>query len=138
MSTKESSWLMNLIMLIIGAISIVLAIMSLVASYGFVTPPAWWPSGLATATFNSMITLPIGVWMVIAAIGLWDEQEWAVGASFVCFTVIIAQGLIGVVTGILAAPVDFWLAWPNWVAFILILVSIVGFLYLLFTMKRYK
>ncbi len=134
---KQSSWLLNLCMLIIGLISIVLALMSLVASYGYVTPPAWWPSGAATATFNSMVTLPIGIWMVIAALGLWKEQEWGYGASLVCFTYILFQGLIGVITGIMVSPTGFWAAWPNWVAFIIVLVAAVGFIYLLLTMKRY-
>jgi len=133
---KQSSWILNLVMLIIGLISVVLAIMYYVAMYGYATPPDWWPSGAATATFKDIILLPIGVWMVIAALGLWKEEEWALGASLVCFTVIISNGLIGVVTGIMDAPTAFWV-WPNIVAFILVLVSIVGFLYLLMTMKRY-
>ncbi len=133
---KQSSWFLNLLMLIIGLISILLAVMNyLYAS----SPPAWWPlTGPGTAAFSAMISLPIGVWMFIAALGLWREQEWAYGASLVCFTVIIFSGLVGVVTGIMTNVGTFFGAWPNWVAFIIVLIAVVGFLYLLFTMNRYS
>jgi hypothetical protein len=128
---KQSSWLLNLIMLIIGIISILLAF------FNYFPAPAWWPlTGAGTAAFSAMISLPIGVWMLIAALGLWKEQEWAYGASLVCFTVILAQGLIGVITGVMGDPAFFTL-WPNWVALILVVVAAVGFIYLLLTMNRY-
>ncbi len=129
---KQSSWFLNLIMLIIGVISILLAV------FNYIAPPSWWPfTGPGTAAFSAMISLPIGIWIFLAALGLWREQEWAYGASLVCFTVIIFNGLWGVVTGIMADPGVFFGAWPNWVVLIIVIVAIVGFIYLLATMNRY-
>ncbi len=128
---KQSSWLLNLLMLLIGLLTILLWV------FTKITAPTWWPfTGEATATFSAMVSLPIGVWMFIAALGLWKEQEWAYGATLVCFTVVIFNGLWGVVNGIMADPAFFG-AWPNWVALIILVIAIFGFLYLLFTMNRY-
>ncbi len=129
---KQSSWFLNLLMLLIGILTILLAV------FNYIAAPSWWPFyGPATAAFSTMISLPIGIWIFIAALGLWKEQEWAYGASLVCFTVIIFNGLMGVINGIMTDAAVFFGAWPNWVALIIVLIAIVGFLYLLFTMGRY-
>ncbi len=128
---KQSSWFLNLLMLIIGILTILLAVFS------YLPAPTWWPfNGPATAAFTAMVSLPIGIWMFIAALGLWKEQEWAYGASLVCFTVLLFNGLVYVVTGIMGG-LAFFEIWINWIEFIIVLIAAVGFLYLLFTMGRY-
>jgi len=73
---KQSSWLLNLFMLIVGAISIMLAVVGLLSSY--ITMPDWWPfKGIATLMFMALVgSVPVGVWMFIGALGLWKEKAW--------------------------------------------------------------
>jgi len=141
---KQSSLLLDIIIIIIGAISLMLGIVYYIELYltSLITMPAWWPfTGPATATFIKILgggtTLPIGVWVFIGGLGLVREKGWALGVMFVCFTLIIVNGLVGVVTGLIADPMTFILLWANWVAIILVVVAAIGFIYLLATSKRY-
>jgi hypothetical protein len=134
---KQSSWLVNIFMLITGAISIMLG----VTNYVFMAlpTPSWWPfTGPATGVFSMLLGgLPIGVWMLIGAIGLWKEKAWALGTALVCFTIILANGLIGVIQLLIIDPIGFWLIWACWVALIMVAFSAIGFIYLVVTNKRY-
>nr|MDO8112550.1 hypothetical protein [Candidatus Sigynarchaeota archaeon] len=134
---KESSWLLNLFMLIVGAISIMLDVTARIFLY--FGQPSWWPfTGPATAVFSWLVggTI-IGVWMFIGALGLWKEKAWALGVAFVCFTLILGNGLIGVISAIIAEPINFWMFWADYVALIMVVFSAVGFIYLLITRNRY-
>ncbi len=134
---KQSSWLLNLFMMITGAIAIMLAVVDYLSAY--IAMPTWWPfTGTATGVFISLLgNIPIGVWMFIGALGLWKEKGWGLGVAFVCFTVILYNGLYLVIVLIINFPIDFWLFWADWVAFIMVLFSAVGLIYLLVTHNRY-
>ncbi|NMC08159.1 MAG: hypothetical protein GYA24_23335 [Candidatus Lokiarchaeota archaeon] len=134
---KESSWLLNLFMLIVGAISIMLAVVGYLSP--LITLPSWWPfTGPGTLTFMLLIgSLPVGVWMFVGSLGLWKEKAWALGVAFVCFTIILYNGLQGVIQLIIMDPINIWMVWFFWVAFIMVVFSAVGFIYLIVTRNRY-
>ncbi len=134
---KESSWLMNLFMLIVGGMTITLAVTYYIFQVTGV--PSWWPFvGMGTLVFLLMVgSLPVGIWMFIAAFGLWKEKAWALGVSFVCLTIILVNGAYGVIMAIISDPVNFWLVWADWIAFIMVLFSAVGIIYLIATRGRY-
>ncbi|MEX2682741.1 MAG: hypothetical protein Q6373_014215 [Candidatus Sigynarchaeota archaeon] len=136
---KQSSWLLNLFMLIVGAMTIFLAVVYYITFYFGLTLPSWWPFvGLGTLTFLMLVgSLPVGAWMLIGSIGLWKEKAWALGVAFVCFTLILANGLWGTIQYIMNNLTTFYLDWFCWIAIIMVTFSGVGLIYLIATHNRY-
>jgi hypothetical protein len=102
------------------------------------TTPDWDPfTGPATGVFSNILgSMWIGVWLFIAGLGLMKSKSWAGVAAMVCFTIILANGAIGVIQLIIALPTTFFTYWPLDVAVILVVFAAIGFLYLLLTWKR--
>jgi hypothetical protein len=134
---KQSSWLLNIFMMITGAISIMLAVVGYLSS--FITMPSWWPFvGPGTMVFMALLgSLPVGAFMLIGSLGLWKEKAWALGVAFVCFAIILYNGLWGVIQLIILDPINVWMLWFFWVAFVMVVFSAVGFIYLVATRNRY-
>ena len=140
---KQSSLVFDIIVIIIGAIAILLGI----STYIFESNPSWWPfTGPATANFEATlggnIMLPLGIWVFISGIALIREKAWALGSLFVCFTLILYSSAKGLIFALWAAYQDheltnYALQWANWVVIVLVVVSFIGFFYLLITQKRY-
>jgi hypothetical protein len=142
---KGSPWLLVIFMVIVGAVTIFLAVFGYIVEYAIfgATYPSWWPfTGAGTATFEQAVLVPIGFWMFIGAFGLAKEKDWALGVSFVCLTTILyqsAKAFIDFVTwAISQIPSVHWVTnWATWVLLILVIFSAIGFIYLLATHKRY-
>jgi hypothetical protein len=150
---KQSSLVFDIIIIIIGALAVMLGVMSYVfygvvwLGYGGMATPSWWPfDGPATlnfvTAFGGSVMIPLGFWTLIAGFGLVREKAWAIGVLFVCFTLILFTAGVGTVEGIWAAfqahtLTAYALVWANWIPIILCLVAFIGFIYLLATHKRY-
>ncbi len=126
-------------MLIVGAMTILLAVVYYMSYYFGVTMPSWWPFvGPGTITFLFLVgSLPIGVWMFIGAIGLWKEKAWALGVAFVCFTLILTNGLLGTIEYVINHITTFYMEWWAWVAIIMVVFCGIGLIYLIATHNRY-
>ena len=116
----KPKWLLGFILLVSGGISIILG------------------SGFLTLFLTGSIL--IGVVMVVTGIGLWMEKEWALNAAFWGFALNIASGawtLVGMIIPHLDDD-DFWLYWSNWIAVVMVVLSTIGFVYLLVVRKELR
>lgn len=127
-------------MVVVGILAVMIGIIGYIGYYASLYPGSWWPfSGPATAEFMFIVSGPaIGAWILISAYGIVKEKAWGMVSALVCFTVIISNCAVAVIAAVIANPVTFWSVWVDWVAFILLIFAVVGFLYLLITRENYK
>lgn len=137
---KQSSGFLNFILLIIGIWYIFIAIMDFLTWAGIYTPPWLDPGiveGLAVLGSRGLISAALGFWCFIAAIGLWREEEYALGMGLILLSIMAIQFVALLITWI-SAPGSYDPAyWPNYVNMFTGAIGIIGFFYLLFTYKRY-
>jgi len=140
---KDSNELLNILLILIGVVFLFLAITQFLAWAGIVVP-AWITdlaaeAGPALAFFGSqgLISAILGFWAIVGGIGMFREEEYALGISLVVLS-IMAITSISPVIGWIANPASFDVAyWPNYVTIVALILGVVGFFWLLFTRKRY-
>lgn len=137
--TKDSNELLNFLMIIIGALFILKAITELLA-WGGILLPSWLSVGdEALSVFGGMgiISILLGFWCLVAGIGLFREEEYALGMGLVVLSIMAAVGITAI-AGWISAPTSFDPAyWPNYITIVAAIVGTFGCLWLLFTYKRY-
>ena len=140
---KDSNELLNILLIIIGLLFIWQAIMQFLAWAGIIVPT--WISALgtdigATLTFfgaQGLISAIIGFWAIVSGIGMFGEEEWAMGQGLVVLS-IMAVVSFSVILGWIATPASFDAAyWPNYITIAAFILGVLGFFWLLFTRKRY-
>ena len=140
---KDSNELLNILLIIIGLLFIWQAIMQFLAWAGIIVPT--WISDLgtdigATLTFfgaQGLISAIIGFWAIVAGIGMFGEEEWAMGQGLVVLS-IMAVTSFSAILGWITAPSSFDAAyWPNYITIAAFVLGVLGFFWLLFTRKRY-
>jgi len=138
---KDSNELLNFLMIIIGLLFIFKAVMELLAWAGIYAPG--WLSGAGVAEALSIfggqgiVSLLLGFWCLISGIGMFKEEEYAMGMGLVVLSIMAAVGITAIV-GWISAPGSFDLTyWPNYVTIVAAIVGVIGFIWLLMTYKRY-
>ncbi len=142
---KDSNELLNILLIIIGLVFLFVAAMQFLAWAGIVVPT--WLSDFATdpdlasaLTFfgaQGLISAILGFWAIIGGIGMFREEEYALGISLVVLS-IMAVTSISPIIGWIANPASFDVAyWPNYITIVAFVLGILGFFWLLFTRKRY-
>ena len=138
---KDSNELLNILMIVVGLLFIFKAVMEFLAWAGIYAPG--WLSGVGVAEALSIfggqgiVSLLLGFWCLISGIGMFREEEYALGMGLVVLSIMGAIGIIAIV-GWISAPGSFDLAyWPNYVTLVAGIVGVLGFVWLLFTYKRY-
>ena len=138
---KDSNELLNFLMIIIGLLFIFKAVMELLAWAGIYAPG--WLSGTGVAEALSIfggqgtVSLLLGFWCLISGIGMFKEEEYAMGMGLVVLSIMAAVGITAIV-GWISAPGSFDLTyWPNYVTIVAAIVGVIGFIWLLMTYKRY-
>jgi len=128
-------------MIIIGLLFIFKAVMEFLAWAGIYAPG--WLTGVgvdeALSIFGSqgIVSLLLGIWCLISGIGMFREEEYAMGMGLVVLSIMAAVGITAII-GWISAPGSFDLAyWPNYVTIIAAVVGALGFVWLIFTYKRY-
>jgi len=139
---KQSSTILNILLILFGALFLIQGVVGVLASYGIMMPP-WLLTGLAaTAEAQALLggaaymTTALGIWALIAGIALFFEEEWALGQSLVILSLIAINSIVATVAEFMSAPI----AWGTailWINLIAAILSVVGFVYLLITSKRY-
>lgn len=139
---KESSGILNILMIVIGLIFIFKSILELLAWAGIYVPPVFEAiitDGSALSIFGSLglISIALGFWCIVAGIGMFREAEWAMGQALVVLSIMVITGISPIISWIqnpASFDVEFW---PNYITIIAFLVGLIGFIWLLFTRKRY-
>ncbi len=153
---KDSNELLNIFMIVIGAIFIFQGVIYYVELYfpgtfGFL--PAFILDNLggtgggdATQAFqnlmgdSALIRLVLGAWCFIAGIGMFQEQEWGWGQALVLLSIIIVTTAGGVITSIVnwdPTLVGNVMSWAWWLSIISVAFAALGILWLLGTKERY-
>ncbi len=136
---KDSNELLNFLMIIIGALFILKAITELLAWAGILYPSWLSPGDEALSVFGSqgIVSILLGFWCLVAGIGLFREEEYALGMGLVVLSIMAGAGITAIV-GWIATPASFDAAyWPNYITIVAAITGILGFLWLLFTYRRY-
>jgi hypothetical protein len=140
---KDSNELLNILLIIIGLIFIAQAVLQFLTWAGIIVPT--WISDLATETqatltffgAQGLISAILGFWAIVSGIGMFGEEEWAMGQGLVVLS-IMAVTSIGPIIGWITTPASFDAAyWPNYITMVAFILGVVGFFWLLFTRRRY-
>ncbi|TFG03004.1 MAG: hypothetical protein EU542_03575 [Promethearchaeota archaeon] len=143
--TKDSNELLNILLILIGIVFLFVAVMQFLAWAGIVVPS--WLAGFAgdpdlaaALTFfgsQGLISAILGFWAIVAGIGMFGEEEWAMGQGLVVLS-IMAVTSISPIIGWIANPASFDVGyWPNYVTIVAFVLGVLGFIWLLFTRRRY-
>ena len=138
---KDSNELLNFLMIIIGALFIFKAVMEFLAWAG-IYAPGWligmgFDEALSIFGGQGVISLLLGFWCLVSGIGMFREEEYAMGMGLVVLSIMAAVGIVAII-GWATAPSTFDLAyWPNYIIIGATIVGVLGFFWLLFTYKRY-
>ncbi len=135
---KDSNELLNILMIIIGALFVLMGVINLLAwagvslgidlsdPYVVATLSIFGPSGLVSAI--------LGFWCIVSGIGMFREEEYAMGMGLVVLSVMAVQTL----AVMLSWPGTNWYeVWPNYIILVAFIIGTAGFIWLLFTYKRY-
>ncbi len=142
---KDSNELLNIIMIILGLLFLFKGVMDFLAWAGIIIPS--WLTDFATdpnlaaalTLFGSqgLISIALGFWCLVAGIGMFKEEEYALGIGLVVLSLMALTGLTSVI-GWFTNPASFDVAyWPNYIILAAFVIGVLGFIWLLFTYKRY-
>jgi len=141
---KDSNELLNVIMIILGLLFLFKGVMDFLAWAGIIVP-SWLditdtPEVAAALTMfgsQGLISIALGFWCLVAGIGMFREEEYAMGIGLVVLSLMALSGVSSVI-GWITNPISFDLVyWPNYIVLGAFIVGLVGFIWLLFTYKRY-
>ena len=132
---KDSNELLNWLLIIIGLLYVVQAIMQFLAWAGVpLAVPGWLTEATSINLFGSqgLTTIVLGLFAIIAGIGMFREEEYAMGMAFVVLAIMAVQGIASLLGGFDAAY------WGSWLVLGSAVIGVLGFVWLLFTYKRYN
>ncbi len=142
---KDSNELLNIILMVLGILFVILGVMQILPYFGVDSVPEWLVTLLsgsegARALIGQagLVTTVLGVWCFIAGVGLMREQEWAWGIGLVVLSLMFVNS-IGALIGWISVPATFEVGnFTTWITLLGLIVSVLGFLWLIFTKKIYK
>jgi hypothetical protein len=138
---KSSSFILNLILIVLGLLFVFMAVLNFLIVAGLVELPEFL-EGLnpeQASFFGSLgfISIALGFWSIVAGIGMFKEEEWAMGQALVVLSIMVISNIspiINWITNPSVFDIDFWM---NYITIIAFVVGIIGFIWLLVTRKRY-
>jgi len=149
-TVKQSSTILNIIMIILGIFFLAKGILEFFIWLNLIPAPLWLEriynslkgqdaaNALAFLGPQGIVSATLGFWSLIAGILLFKEQESGWGMALVILSTITLIGISIIITWItVPGSLDFNY-WPNWITILSVLIGFVGFIYLLFTKKRYS
>lgn len=137
---KDSNELLNIILILLGLVYIFLALMEILGWFGIDLGLGWVdiPEAALVLGPQGLVTITLGIFAVIAGIGMFREEEWALGIALVVLAFIIVNAVADIIGLWNASGIDFLFDWINWITIITLIIAIVGFLWLLATTERYR
>ena len=134
-NTRDSNELLDWLLIILGLLYLVQAIMQFLAWAGVpLAVPAWLTEAAAVQLFGSqgLLSIVLGFFAIVAGIGMFKEEEYAMGMAFVVLAIMAVQGIASLLGGFDAAY------WGSWLVLASAIIGVLGFVWLLFTYKRYS
>jgi hypothetical protein len=137
-SKKDSNELLNILMIIIGALFVFVGVLNLLAwagiSIGIDLSDPYVQASLTIFGPSGLVSAILGFWSIVSGIGMFREEEYAMGMGLVVLSVMAVQTL-SVMLSWIGTP--WYTVWPNYIILVAFLIGTVGFIWLLFTYKRY-
>jgi hypothetical protein len=149
-SKKQSSLLLNILMIIIGLFFFSKGVLEFLTWLKVIPFPDWLKTIFASLDSRDVggalsflgkqgiISATLGFWALIAGFLMFGEQESGWGMALVILSIIVIMGASTIVTWILNPKTLDFTYWPNWVTMITVVIGLFGFIYLLVTKKRYS
>ena len=134
---KQSSAILNIIVIILGAYFLFLAIIQTLSYVGIsIALPSEVAAFAGLLGGGSMlVSYVLGFWAFIAGFGLFREEEWAMGIGLAILSLMAVVSL-SYLLPLLTVP-SWYAVWTSWIYVIALVISVIGFLYLLITSRRY-
>jgi len=135
---KDSNELLNILMIVIGAIFVFIGIVNLLAYFGIsfgldLSNPAL-QTVLTILGPSGLVSIVLGFWCLVSGIGMFREEEYAMGMGLVVLSIMAVQTLLIMLSWM---GTTWWINWINYIILVAFIIGTVGFFWLLFTYKRY-
>ena len=135
---KDSNELLNILMIIIGALFVFVGILNLLAwggiSLGIDLSDPYIQAALTILGPSGLVSAVLGFWCIVSGIGMFREEEYAMGMGLVVLSVMAVQTLSVMLSWF---GTNWYEVWPNYIIIVAFFIGTVGFLWLIFTYKRY-
>lgn len=135
---KDSNELLNILMIIIGCLFVLMGVLNILAwagiSVGFDLSNPAIQAALTILGPSGLVSAVLGFWCLISGIGMFREEEYAMGMGLVVLSVMAVQTLSIMLSW---AGIEWWTNWINYIILASFIIGALGFFWLLFTYKRY-
>ena len=135
---KDSNELLNILMIIIGALFVLVGIINILAwagiSVGFDLSDPAIQAALTILGPSGIVSIVLGFWCLISGIGMFREEEYAMGMGLVVLSVMAVQTLSVMLSW---GGTTWYTNWINYIILVAFIIGTVGFFWLIFTYKRY-
>ncbi|MFX1498094.1 MAG: hypothetical protein ACFFBH_11250 [Promethearchaeota archaeon] len=134
---KQSSALLNIIVIILGAYFLFLAIIQTLDYVGIhiALPVAVEEFAGLLGSGSMLVSYVLGFWAFIAGFGLFREEEWAMGIGLAILSLMAVVSLSYLLPWFGVAT--WYTVWTTWIYIVALAISVIGFFYLLITSRRY-
>ena len=136
---KDSNELLNILMIIIGGLFILMGIINILAwagiSVGFDLSNPAIQAALTILGPSGLVSVVLGFWCLVSGIGMFREEEYAMGMGLVVLSVMAVQTLSVMLSWI---GTEWWTNWINYIILIAFIIGALGFIWLIATYKRYN
>jgi hypothetical protein len=135
---KDSNELLNILMIVIGALFVLMGLLNILAwagiSVGFDLSDPAIQAALTILGPSGLVSIVLGFWCLISGIGMFREEEYAMGMGLVVLSAMAVQTLSIMLSW---GGTDWWANWINYIIIAAFIIGVLGFFWLLFTYKRY-
>ena len=136
---KDSNELLNILMIVIGVIFVLVGVINLLAYFGISLGLDLSNPGFQTVLTilgpSGLVSIVLGFWCLVSGIGMFREEEYAMGMGLVVLSVMAVQTLLIMLSWM---GTEWWTNWVNYIIMVAFIIGALGFFWLLFTYKRYN
>ena len=144
---KTSNIVLNLLLIVMGLLFLFKAVLDFLSLAGlseFI--PAFLSdlsselgSSAAITVFGSqgLISVALGFWSIVAGIGMFKREEWAMGQALVILSIMVLSVVFNVITWITDPSSFDPTSYANYITLATFIIGLIGFFWLLATRKRY-
>ena len=134
---KDSNELLNILMIVIGVIFVLVGVINLLAYFGISLGLDLSNPGFQTVLTilgpSGLVSIVLGFWCLVSGIGMFREEEYAMGMGLVVLSVMAVQTLLIMLSWM---GTEWWTNWVNYIIMVAFIIGALGFFWLLFTYKR--